>query len=383
MNNKIRVLMMTNGFNQGTGGGIAAFCNNYFQAIDKKQFEFDFLTIAYQAFEIYRESIEAQGGNLACLGVTSFKGIKGKISYMRAFKEYLKQNSYDIIHINMGSFFTVFLCSLVAKKYGRGAKVIAHSHSNLIYTGINKIAVRLAKPFFPKVADYFLACSTPAGKYMFPNKVLLSDRYGIMKNAIDISNFLYDENQRLKLRQELGLRDEIVIGHVGRFSVAKNHLFLVNVFDALVRIHKNSKLLLVGAGELQDKVREMVNDLGLEQKVIFTGLRNDVFRYLQVMDVFVLPSLFEGLSVVAIEAQASGLPLVASDNMPPETGVTELYSQVSLEKSPAYWAEHILKRISLYERINRLQDIKDAGYDIYSEAKKLGDLYSKLSKENF
>jgi glycosyltransferase involved in cell wall biosynthesis len=375
---KVRVLMMTSGFQKGTSGGVAAFCFNYFQEMDKTKFSFDFLTIAYQAFDLYREKIESQGGILYCLNVRSFRGLRGKMAYVKAFKRFLEEHTYDVIHVNMGSFYTVFLCSLIAKKYGKNAKVIAHSHSTLVYRGINYLAVRCTKPFFPMVSDWFLACSKVAGEYMFPNKVVNGKKYRVLNNAIKAEHFQFDPKIRATIRASFGIKDQLLVGHVGRFAHAKNHSFLIDVFAAILKKREDALLMLVGAGDLEREIRNKIEASNLVKQVIFTGLRSDVPQLIQAMDVMVMPSLFEGFPVVSVEAQASGLPVLISSSVTNETQLTEAYSRLSLEESPDRWAEEALELVDTNVRKSQLKAVVDAGFDIGEEAKKLGDLYIEL-----
>lgn len=375
---KVRILLMTSGFQEGTSGGVAAFCFNYFQEMDKTNFTFDFLTISYQAFDFYREKIESQGGTLYCLNVHAFQGFRGKLAYIKAFKEFLKEHIYDVIHVNMGSFYTVFLCSLIAKKYGKNAKVIAHSHSTLTYRGISYYAVKLTRPFFPKVADWFLACSKASGEYMFPKKVIAGKKYRVLNNAINVECFKFNPKVRAEMRTSFGIKEQVLVGHVGRFAQAKNHSFLIDIFASVVKKQPDAILMLVGAGDLKQKIRKKVEELGLVNQVIFTGFRSDVHQLMQAMDVMVIPSFFEGFGIITVEAQASGLPVVISSSVTNETQLTKAYLQLSLNESPDRWAEEALRLACSNVRTSQIQTVSDAGFDIKGEAPKLGNLYLEL-----
>ncbi len=373
---KIRVLELTGGFQKGTSGGVAAFCFNYFKAMDKTQFAVDFLTIGYQCFDLYRPEIEEMGGTLYCLNVHHFRGLKGKKAYLKAFRVFLASHSYDVIHVNMGSFYTVLLCSALAKLSG-GAKVIAHCHSTMTYKGIRGLSIRMSKPFFNSAADYFLACSIPSGRYMFPSGIVKGDRFHVMNNAISVDRFVYDPIARAETRASLGVGEDLLIGHVGRFAYAKNHSFLMDIFAAVRLKRPDSRLLLVGAGDLEESIREKARALGLEGRVIFVGLRSDVNRLMQAMDAFVFPSHFEGLPFVAIEAQASGLPVIASTGVSDNAKICSEFVRLPLADGPEKWADAVLAACG-HPRGDMRQAVADAGYDIRREAQKLEILYRSL-----
>ena len=381
MKDKVKLLQLTGSWQEKTTGGIAAFLFNYFQHMDENRFDIDILTIAYPNFKLYEEKIEARGGKLYCLNVRKFRGLSGKIRYLRAFRKYLSKQDYDIIHINQGSYFTVLLCSLYAKIFGRGAKVISHSHSNLsTYAGLSKFMISLTKPLFYLSTDYFLACAHPAGEYMFPKRAVNSDKFAVMKNAIDMSSFSYNPQVRQEVREELAIGDRFVVGHVGRISPVKNHVFQVEIFYELKKMIPDSLLVLIGFGDedYEEKVRAKVASLGLVDHVLFLGVRSDVARLMQALDVFVLPSHYEGLALVTIEAQTSGLPVVATSALPDEAVVAQSFSRLPVSWPARDWAKEIVELTKDHQRQDGSQAIIEAGYDIIENARKLEDLYLSL-----
>lgn len=379
MNRPVRVLQITGGFSKGASGGVTAFLFNYFMAIDSSEVAFDFLPIAYQPFDPYRKDIENKGGRLYCLNVHNFKGIRGKLLYVKKLSQFLKDRTYDVIHINTGSFFTLFLCSLVSKLRGKKAKVIAHTHSVLTYQGAGQLSITLAKTLWKYVADYYFACSIPAGEYMFPKKIVASSRFRVIRNAIDSDKFVYNKEIRHEYRDLLGVKNELLIGHVGRFVEVKNHEFLIRVFKHVHDRQANVKLVLVGTGELEEKIRKVVRSLGLEHVVMFMGQRRDVNKIMQALDILLLPSLREGLGVVAVEAQAAGLPVITSEVVPMEAKTTDMFFQLPLDAGEDKWAEFILELCHKHERRNTQQEIVESGFDIKNSAKQLGDFYKKVS----
>ena len=219
------------------------------------------------------------------------------------------------------------------------------------------------------ISDYFFACSEAAGKWLFGNKVCKSKNYFIMNNAINTKEFIYNESIRLKKRQEFNIQNKLVIGHIGKILSQKNHNFLIDIFKDLNSKNKNAVLMLVGDGELKPLIKRKVDSLGLNEYVIFTGVRSDIPMLLQAMDVFVFPSIHEGLPVTLVEAQASGLPCFISDNITTEVMITNSVKRISLKKSPEEWTKEIFSSLKRHQRRNMSSEIIRAGYDIESVIK--------------
>lgn len=225
------------------------------------------------------------------------------------------------------------------------------------------------------VTDYW-ACSEIAGKWMFKNR-----NFRVIHNAINVSDFVYNESIRQKVRTQLGLlKDEFVIGHVGRFSYQKNHDFLIDVFNEVHRRLPEAVLILIGDAvedELYlNKAKQKVKELNLVENVRFLGIRNDVPDLMQAMDCFLFPSRFEGLGIVIIEAQTAGLPCYVSSVIPNEVKITNLVDFISLNESPENWAEKIIKNKN-YKRKDISKEIIKAGYDINTEIKKMQKFYER------
>ena len=206
-------------------------------------------------------------------------------------------------------------------------------------------------------------------------------KVSVLKNAIDIKNFCFSEETRKKYRQELGIDDQLLIGHVGRFQTQKNHDFLVDIFYEISKKDSSAKLLLVGEGPLQEKIKDKVAGLGITDCVIFAGVRDDVANLMQAMDVFLFPSLFEGLGIVLVEAQAAGLPCVASKTViPEEVRLTEEFEFIDLEESAQVWAERVLGIKGTENRLDGQDKVLKAGYDIKTSAKELETFYLTCGK---
>jgi len=232
------------------------------------------------------------------------------------------------------------------------------------------------------VGSYFLACSKEAGEFFFGSDIASKECFRIMKNAIDIGNFLYDESKRQAARQFLNVQNQFVIGHVGRFTEEKNHPFLLSIFQEVQKILNNSTLVFVGEGPTQIKVREKGVELGLESRIMFTGVQTNVGELLQAMDVFVFPSHYEGLGLALIEAQAAGLCCLASDIINPETNVTGNVEFLSIHAGPRAWADKIIEISSGHSRSDHRVAIAAAGYDIEREAIWLEQFYLGIAESD-
>ena len=220
--------------------------------------------------------------------------------------------------------------------------------------------------FTLNATDLF-ACSNEAGKYLFKDKP-----FRVLKNAIDSQQFIANENTRREVKQELGLENKFVVGHVGRLHPQKNHDFLIEVFSEIKKKKPDAELILVGTGPLEEKVRSKVADMGLIENVQFLGNRKDMNRIYQAMDIFVFPSLFEGLGIVAIEAQAAGVPIVCSEGLPPETDITPIYRKLMLSDGAEKWAEAAIEMAQSSKAHTNIQKyIIDAGFDMSATAKNM------------
>lgn len=376
---RIRVLQVTGGLNKGASGGIASFLYTYYNEMDRERISFDFLTISHQCFQPYREKLEQFGSKLYCLDVEQFNSLKGIMTSVARFLHFLNDSQYDVIHINAGGLSVVLLCSVIGKLKGKGAKVIAHSHSSMRRRGLHDLSTRMLKPLLTLFGDCFLACSTSAAEHMFSRGVIKNKRHIIISNAIDGDKFRYDEQTREEYRAHFGIGNELLVGHVGRAAVAKNHGFLLEIFHEIKKRNTKAKLILVGAGQLESSIKQQVNQLGLTDDVIFTGHRKDVNKIMQAMDVMVLPSLFEGLGIVAIEAQAAGLPVIASDVFPSVVNISEWFVKMSLRAPAEKWSSAVLRMVDGHIRENATPDLSKYGFDIKESVKELESVYFSLA----
>ncbi|NMA84101.1 MAG: glycosyltransferase family 1 protein [Epulopiscium sp.] len=351
--------------------GVMSVIMNYYRNINTDKIQFDFCYFVDRE-DTYEAEINSLGGRV-------FKITKPSLS--RSFKNELndffekQKNVYTTLHIH--EVYLTFLFAPIAKKNGI-KNVITHSHATMYSDKkLNALRNRVLCIGLKKHADYYYACSMAAGQFLYGKKYLEEGKVNVINNAIDCEKYKFDLNTRNYIRQKLELKGYLVIGNVGRFNEQKNHSFLVDIFYSIKQKEEKVKLLLVGDGPLIQSVKNKVKKLNLNNDVIFLGRRNDIPHLLCAMDIFLLPSLFEGLPVVGVEAQASGLPIVLSDTITEEIGLLN-YKYIDLEKTPEYWAKEILSIKQDNSRNQAYLAVKEKGFDIKQEAKKLEKIYLEM-----
>lgn len=355
-------------------GGVSNMILNYCRNFNKEKFICDFLSPETTSYYDFIEEINNQlNGHIYELGI-KFKGPFKYLALYKSMNKFLKQNKYDIIHINSGLLMYNFIVAYVAKKH-KIKRIIVHSHSSIAYRGIKKIIAGFIKKMLSKVSTDYLACSLEAAKSMFPAKIINEKKYIILNNAIDVSKYKYNEIIRNEIRTKLNLNNKLVIGHIGRFVKVKNHKFLLEIFSEIMKIHKESSLVLVGDGELIGEIRDYAQKLGVEENVVFLGNQLNTSDFYQAFDVFILPSFYEGLPVVSIEAQTSGLPCYLSNTISKECNLTNNVTFLSLNDSAKEWAIKIYNDYKTFKRKNKVEDIISGGFSIQQETKKLEEIY--------
>lgn len=294
------------------------------------------------------------------------------IFYMLKLIKIIREGEYDIVHVHGNS--ALIFPELLAAKLAKCKVRIAHSHNTKCdHPVVNKFV----QPLFNCLYTHALACSVEAGKWMFKNR-----EFEVINNSIDTKKFVFNEDVRNRTRKELGVDSNFVIGHIGWFNYQKNHEFLIEVFKEIAKEKEEAVLLLIGVGDLMSTIKEKVELLGLTDKVIFYGSSNDVKALIMAMDVFVFPSRFEGLGIVLIEAQASGLKCFASDSVPKLANVTGNVEFYSLEKSACLWAKDILDSTFCVEQRKtdsekNVELIKTSGFDVLDVIKQLQSIYKE------
>lgn len=356
----IRVLHVVTTMNRG---GLETMLMNYYRQINRKKMQFDFLIHRKEESD-YEKEIILLGGRVFRISKLNPFSVHYRNELFNFFHNHPE---YQIVHVHQDC-----LSSIALKKAFKNKVPIRIAHSHNVNQDLN--LKFLIKYYFmksiPQYATNLFACSKAAGDWMFRGK-----EYMILNNAINAKKFAYNIEKRREIRNSLHLTDETVIGHIGRFDKQKNHDFLLEVFNQVNRLDKNTKLCLVGEGKLENKIKEKVRKLGLNNKVLFLGKRDNVNELLQAMDIFVFPSLYEGLGIVLIEAQAAGLPVIKSDKVPNQCVLTNNVYTVSLKSDVEEWARITLETEKKYKRENTTQYIIKNHYDILDNAKWLEKFY--------
>lgn len=357
----LRVLHVFGGLDSG---GAESRTMDIYRKLDKDKVQFDFL-IHTNKKGFFEDEILNMGGRIHRVPRLSFKTI---FAYSNAVKNFFNSHpEYKIVHGHMLS--TAFIYLKIAKSKGVPVR-IAHSRSG---SRAQKDVVAKIKNFTDKLsrlhATHLFAVSKLAGYGAFNKKRVESGEVKIIPNAIDSKRYNFNENKRNEIREKLGLNNNLVIGHIGRFSPQKNHLFILNVFTEIQKNQPKSKLVLIGDGPMQSQIKEKITALDLEDSAFLLGVREDVQDLLQAMDVLLFPSTHEGLPGVVLEAQAAGLPSVISDTITDEVKITDLVKYISLTMEKDDWAKEVINMVMETERENTHESIVKVGYDIASVAK--------------
>lgn len=363
INRPLRVLQI---LGISAGGGVESVIMNYYEHIDRTKVQFDFVIHNDSKVDL-TEKVESLGGNV--YKVTPY--YKNPFQFIREVYHIIKNGHYKIVHSNMNtlSAFPLFAA------YCAGAPVrILHNHSTSApgETARN-IMKAILRPFAKMFANRYWACSMLAAEWMYGKKLAHSPNVTIINNAIDLQKFAFQPFLRKTLRRKYHLENKFVMGHVGRFMFQKNHEFLIDIFADVYKKHRNAVLVLIGDGPLRPVIEDKVKKMKLEDQVLFLGLRNDVADWYNAMDVFVLPSHYEGLPVVGVEAQANGLPIIVSDKVTRELEMTDIIHYVKLSAGVKAWENEIKKVFDKNCDVhkNTFAMMKKAGFDIHTAAEKL------------
>jgi len=346
--------------------GLEMMIMNLYRNLDRERFQFDFV-VTDPGRSRFDGEIEARGGVIHRLPNRS----RHPLAYYWALKALLAGQTYRIFHCNTNSA-GAFLDLLAAKRAGVPVR-ICHSHSsNCLLRGQH----RLFKGLLPRVVTHRLACSAKAARWMFGRQ---APDCTVLRNGIDLDRFRFDPAARDRIRRELPWPDPLLFGHVGNFQTIKNQTFVLDVFAEIVRRHPDAGLLLIGDGPERPRVQAKAAGLGLSASVRFLGNVANVHEYLQAMDGMIFPSRFEGFGLVLVEAQAAGLPVLASDVVPGEVALSDFIQFASLDAAPEAWATRLLAQVA--ERRDRgigSQRVRQAGFDIREQAKWLEGFYEEV-----
>lgn len=344
-------------------GGAETLIMNIFRTIDRTKVQFDFLVSEKGEYD---DEIKKLGGKIFFIPTRR----QGIFKYRKACESFFENNSkyYNAIHYHCSSLSDIFPLKM-AKKYAIKNRIV-HSHNTFQKGIIHNILNIVNKLNIDVYATKKLACSTEAGKYVFGNRT-----FEVIQNGIQAKKFIFDEAIRDKKRFELGIKEnEITILNVGRLTEQKNQIFLIEIFKRILNFNHNAKLLIVGQGELEDEIKSKIKELNVSDKVLLLKQRDDVNEIMQAADVFLLPSLYEGLPLVGIEAQAAGLPIIVSNKVSQELKITNLVKFISLNQNVNDWALEVINASKL-KRKNMYETIKNKGYDIISTTEKLQKYY--------
>lgn len=370
----VRILV---GFLTGSYGGVEKYMMENFRILNRTKFSMDFLTSASNVpFEA-----ELRQAGATVFHIPSFKH---PLRCYREIRKILQRRTYGCIHLNIS---TALLVGAAIAGRKEKVPVLVHSHSSGFNDSNRKLEVlytflhTMCKPILKRNTDYFGACSLEAAAWMFPRNVVKSGEVHILKNAIDTDKFQYDESKRRKVRKKLNIAaDTIVLGHVGNFMPVKNHSFLLEIFQAFLTLNSDARLLLLGTGELESEIKIRAQEAKLSDKILFLGYQQNTQDFYQAMDALVLPSLFEGFPLVAVEAQTAGLPCYLSDTITKASALTDLVRFISLHSSPTVWASEINQTLHS-SRYSRKEEIVDKGYSLEQEVRSLEQIYSQIIKE--
>lgn len=362
---KIKVLHVLTVLNRG---GLETMLMNYFRNSDRSKFEYHFLV--HRSGGIFEREILENGGFIHRMPPLSFS-LSVFNNYLKNLDKFFGKNQFNILHVHNNSFGYFPLKS--GKKHGIPIRIM-HSHISSLRDDWRKVILgKYLNKKIPFVANELYACGLDAGRWMYGEK-----KFKVIPNAINTEDFSYDPAKRKRMREKLKITDGIALINVARFEPQKNHCFLMETFAELAKVKSHVHLFLVGEGKLDRQINLQIEELGIKDKVTLLGSRSDVNELLQAMDVFLFPSLFEGLPVSLVEAQASGIQCVISNGIPEEAVlVRENVTVISLKENANVWAERILA-LDLSDRKDVSEIIIRKGYDIKENAKKLENKYLDL-----
>ena len=368
---KILVIGMTSNY-AGTEGVIY----NYYKNIDKSVIHFDFLTHSFSKLA-YEDNMIANGSKIYRITQKKKNYFKYKKEMKKFFKNYAEE--YDAIWLNTNHLYNIDYL-IYGKKYCIKHRIL-HSHNsndgkhrNIIWALYAILRTRINKIIQLNYATDYWACSDVAAKFMFSRNRFRSGEYLLIHNGIEVLNYRFNLEDRERIRAQYKIKEERVIVHVGRFSKEKNHERLLMIFSAYYKQNKNARLFLVGEGELKKEVMQRADHLPIKDSVLFLGHRNDIASIMSASDVFILPSIYEGLPIVGIEAQTNGLPCVFSDSISKEVDITKNNAFVDLKASDEEWVTAI-ESVTRADPDNSIAAILEEGYDIRDVSQKVEGKY--------
>lgn len=372
---KIKILHVVGGMNVG---GTETMLMNLYRKLNTNV-QFDFISY-YDKDAYYDDEIRKLGGQV--IRIDSPNKI-GMIKSIKNLCEAIKENGpYDAVHAH-----TLFNCgvAMIAARLSGVRVRVSHAHTNLDNNGniIRKIYIWCMRKTINLFSTDCIACSESAGKYLFGESITLSKKYKLLPNYVDYKKYLNCSDTK-SVRQELGIKDDdIVVGHIGRFVEAKNHKFLLEVVSEMIILNNKVKLILAGDGELRKEIESYAEELGIKENVYFLGIRKDIDKILNNLDIFIFPSIYEGLGLVMIEAQSAGIPCLVSEAIQKEADLDiGLVKQINLNDKKELWIKEAFELIENKNKNKKqiLSAIKNKGYDLDNIINKLLEIY-KLDLE--
>ncbi len=385
----IRILHILTGGNSFTG--VSSYLYQYYRNMDRSRVRFDFLFCKENNMKICMDEEIFDYSEFFALNAKTKRNSTNYVKLAKGIRKVLKEHEYDILIVNTSVIMTV-MTSYLAVPRGKRPLFIAHAHNTDIIVkssslrgkvkSLFKIADCICRRIVVKKADYLFACSKEAGKATFGDAAIQLSKFKVINNAIDTDAFIYDRMVRSRVREKAGIDDRsIVYGNVGQLSYRKNQTFLLKIFQEICKRNPDSSLWLIGDGPERNVIEDEIKKSGLQDKVRLWGQRSDVNELMQGMDCFVFTTISEGLGIVAIESQATGLPTVISDGVPADVMISDLAIQLPLSAGPEQWADSILTLPVTEHRRSMRDCIIRHGYDIQTEAEKFTVLLISILRE--
>lgn len=350
-------------------GGKKNLVMEYYRHIDRTKIQFDFICDD-DSNAIPTEEIEALGGRVYV--IPRYQNIFANV---KAIKRICKENKYRIAHGYNG---TMNIFGLYAAWRG-GVRIRINESISMAHNSDKKTIIKnILKPFTTCFSTHFMANGDACGKWQFGKKYD-EGKVAIFKTVINADENKFDKELRDKCRKKFGIEDNVVIGHIGRLTAQKNTLFIIDIFNEITKIEDKTKLLIIGDGDLREEMLARIKEYGIEDKILYLGRREDIKQFYNAMDGFLLPSLYEGLPIVGVEAECCGLPMFFSTEISEESSACDdLGVFIGLDKSAAYWAKRVLGKIQEVKRTDHSSEVKKAGFDSVTEAGKLLEYYERL-----
>ncbi len=354
-------------------GGVEKIIVDIYRNIDNKKYIFDFLTVGKSTYTQYYNELKSTGSNIYELKACKNRIIRLIHFFIRLIL-FLRSHKYKTVHIHTGALYLQTV-AVIACKLSRIPNIISHSHGSKEY---NSLFSKICKKIVTRFSNYKISCSKKACNSIFDLNEVNFKNIKIINNGIDVEKYIFSKDTRNRYRKQLGFKNNLVVGHVGNFYEPKNHSFLIEIFNEIQKLKINSLLVLVGDGILKEKIENKINSLGLKDKVIILGHREDIAELLSAFDVFVFPSKYEGFGLTVLEGQAAGLQCYISDTIPNEVDITDLVFRNNINSSPKLWAESILKNIGVIDRLKYNKILIDKGVGIDKTSKKIQEIYESI-----